>query len=181
MDIGQIQREIHVIMNQWKEQNIVKPNGVLVIGCSTSETAGEHIGTSGSTEIAATIYAELEAFQKETGVAFAFQCCEHLNRALVIERRVQENMRLDEVSAVPHPKAGGSMATYAFEHMEDPVLVEEIQADYGMDLGDTFIGMHLKKVAVPLRFKQNSLGHAHATFAYTRPKLIGGERAIYRK
>ncbi|TFB19298.1 TIGR01440 family protein [Filobacillus milosensis] len=177
----QIQEEIHVIMNQWKEEQIVKPKRLFILGCSTSEIAGERIGTSGSTEIAEAIYDELKAFQKDTGVELAFQCCEHLNRAIVVERHVQERIGLDEVNAVPHPKAGGSMAWHAYKSFDDPVLVETIRADYGMDLGDTLIGMHLKQVAVPLRFKQNSVGAAHANFAYTRPKLIGGERAMYQK
>ncbi|WP_281274508.1 TIGR01440 family protein [Aquisalibacillus elongatus] len=172
---------MHVIMNQWKEQQIVAPKGLMVIGCSTSEIAGEHIGTSGSTEIAEAIFTALEAFRNETGIELAFQCCEHLNRALVVERHVMQERGLEEVSAIPHAKAGGSMATFAFEQMDDPVLVDSIQADFGMDLGDTLIGMHLKHVAVPLRLSQTSVGDAHATFAYTRPKLIGGERAIYRK
>lgn len=181
MKIEKIRDEIHVIMNEWKDQNFLRSKGVFILGCSTSEIAGEHIGTSGSTDIAEVIFDELKTFQHETGVELAFQCCEHLNRAVVIERHVMERLGLDEVNAVPHPKAGGSMAAHAYKQLQDPVLVEHIQADYGMDLGDTLIGMHLKHVAVPLRFTQKSVGQAHATFAYTRPKLIGGERAMYQK
>ncbi|MFD2638553.1 TIGR01440 family protein [Piscibacillus salipiscarius] len=181
MNIEKIRNEIHVIMNQWKDQNIVRSNGIFMLGCSTSEIAGERIGTSGSTEIAGAIFNELKAFQVETGVELAFQCCEHLNRAVVVERQTMERLNLDEVIAVPHPKAGGSMASHAYKQLNDPVLVEFIKADYGMDLGDTLIGMHLKHVAVPMRLSQTSVGQAHATFAYTRPKLIGGERAMYQK
>ncbi|WP_091774818.1 TIGR01440 family protein [Piscibacillus halophilus] len=175
-----IRDEIHVIMNQWKDQNVVRPNKLFLIGCSTSEIAGKRIGTSGSTELAQVIYDELNAFKRDTGVNLAFQCCEHLNRAIVIERDVLDRFGLEEVNAVPHPEAGGAMASYAYRQMDEPVLVESIKAEYGMDLGDTFIGMHLKPVVVPLRLKQKSLGHAHVTFAITRPKLIGGERAKYQ-
>ncbi|WP_394810775.1 TIGR01440 family protein [Alkalibacillus aidingensis] len=179
VEIKAIQNDLHAIIKEWDQAGILRQGGVFVLGCSTSEIAGERIGTSGSTEIAQVIFDELKAFQNATGVHIVYQCCEHLNRAIVMERSLQEAKGLDVVNAVPHPSAGGSMAAYAYEHMEDPVLVEHIQADYGMDIGDTLIGMHLKHVAVPLRFTQKTLGDAHVTYAYTRPKLIGGERAKY--
>ncbi|KHE66836.1 TIGR01440 family protein, partial [Halobacillus sp. BBL2006] len=116
---------------------------------------------------------------QKTKAELAFQCCEHLNRSLVVERSVLREYGLDEVSAIPIPKAGGSMASYAYKHMEDPVLVESIQATGGLDIGDTLIGMHLKRVAVPLRIEQKSIGKAHVTAAKTRPPLIGGVRAVY--
>ncbi|MFN2744607.1 MULTISPECIES: TIGR01440 family protein [unclassified Bacillus (in: firmicutes)] len=152
---------------------------IVVIGCSTSEVAGRHIGTSGSEDIARVIYNGLEELKKKTGAVLAFQCCEHLNRALVVEEETAAAHRLPIVFAVPVPKAGGSMASYAYKHMKAPVLVEQIEADAGIDIGDTFIGMHLKPVAVPVRVSEKQLGEAHVTLARTRPKLIGGVRAVY--
>jgi uncharacterized protein (TIGR01440 family) len=153
---------------------------LLVVGTSTSEVMGEHIGTSGTREAAEAIWEALSEFQEKTGVALAFQCCEHLNRALVVKREYADFNRLELVSAVPVPGAGGSMAALAYEKLENAVLAEEIKADAGIDIGDTLIGMHLKKVAVPVRSKVRQVGEAHLTMARTRPKLIGGERAVYR-
>ncbi|MDV2583105.1 TIGR01440 family protein [Alkalibacillus haloalkaliphilus] len=180
MTLQKLQQDFQTIMTDWKQSNVVKSEQVMVVGCSTSEIAGETIGSSGSTEIAEVLYTQLKAFQQEMGVDVAYQCCEHLNRAIVMERALQQKLGIDEVSAVPHPAAGGSMAAYAYGKLDDPVLVEHVKADLGMDIGDTLIGMHLKHVAVPLRFSKKSLGDAHVTFAYTRPKLIGGNRAIYQ-
>lgn len=152
---------------------------ILVVGTSTSEVIGKHIGSAGTEEVARAIWEVLQAFSKETNVNLAFQCCEHLNRALVIEKTIAQSRGLEIVSAVPVPSAGGAMASYAYKMMTSPVLVEEIKADAGIDIGDTFIGMHLKRVAVPVRSKVASIGEAHFTMAMTRPKLIGGERAVY--
>lgn len=154
---------------------------ILVIGCSTSEVAGEHIGTAGSERIAEAIYQELNKLRQETGIELAFQCCEHLNRALVVEEELAFRLQLETVSAVPVRTAGGSMAAHAYQQMEHPVLVESIAAHAGIDIGDTLIGMHLKRVAVPVRLSYAQLGQAHVTFAKTRPKLIGGERAVYTR
>lgn len=181
MKIDAIREDIRVIMEEWEKTKLLHDNAILVIGCSTSEVAGESIGTSGSLEIAEAIFTELKHTKERTGIQLAFQCCEHLNRALVVERSLAIQKDWTIVNAIPIREAGGAMATYAYEQMEDPVLVEHIKADVGMDIGHTLIGMHLKHVAVPLRLKQNTLGSAHVTFAYTRPKLIGGERAIHQK
>lgn len=152
---------------------------LLVLGVSTSEVIGEKIGTGGSDQIAAEIFAAAKELQQEYGFQLAFQCCEHLNRALVMERKTQERYHYPEVTVIPVPKAGGAMASYAFRHMQDAVLVEAVQADAAIDIGDTLIGMHLKPVAVPVRPTQRSIGEAHVTMAMTRPKLIGGARAVY--
>ncbi|WP_243291976.1 TIGR01440 family protein [Bacillus sp. FJAT-47783] len=173
--------ELSSILQEFKQQVSFRQGQLFVIGCSTSEVIGERIGTAGANTIAEMIYNELFQFHKETGVDLAFQCCEHLNRALVIEREVAEKNKFELVSVVPVPKAGGSMAAYAFEQMKDPVVVEFIKADAGMDIGDTLIGMHLKHVAVPVRCSRNTIGHAHVTLATTRPKLIGGARAQYEQ
>ncbi|WP_211663651.1 TIGR01440 family protein [Lihuaxuella thermophila] len=152
---------------------------VLVFGVSTSEVAGKRIGTSGSDRIASALFEAIIQVQRGHGFHLAFQCCEHLNRALVVERETAEKFGWPEVSAVPVPQAGGAMAAYAFRHLKDAVLVEQIQADAGIDIGDTLIGMHLKPVAVPVRPVQKKVGEAHVTMAKTRPKLIGGARAVY--
>ncbi|RYL94008.1 TIGR01440 family protein [Sporolactobacillus sp. THM19-2] len=152
---------------------------LLVLGCSTSEVRGNRIGTSGSPEIAAAIYQAIKTCHDRTGVHFAFQCCEHLNRALVLDREVAEQRHFDPVTVRPIPHAGGSMAAYAWEHLSHPVVVEFIRADGGLDIGDTLIGMHLKHVAVPVRSQVRQIGEAHLVMARTRPKLIGGERAVY--
>ncbi|WP_240376167.1 TIGR01440 family protein [Bacillus piscicola] len=152
---------------------------LFVAGTSTSEVVGERIGSAGSEEAAAALYEEFADFQRKTGVHMAFQCCEHLNRALVVERKTAQQFGLEEVTAIPHRKAGGAMAEYVYEHMTDPVLVEHVRADAGIDIGDTMIGMHLKHVAIPLRSEQKTIGSAHVSMARTRPKLIGGVRAKY--
>ena len=154
---------------------------LLVVGTSTSEVIGSHIGSNGSHEVAEAIYSALTNQQKRTGVQFAFQCCEHLNRALVVEREIAKGRGTEIVSAIPVRKAGGAMATYAYSRLKDPVLVEEIACEAGIDIGDTLIGMHLRKVAIPIRSTVKSIGEAHLTMAVTRPKLIGGVRAVYEK
>ena len=167
------------ILDEFQQQANLREGHIVVIGCSTSEVAGRRIGTSGSEQIAEAVYKGLEELRDRTGIALAFQCCEHLNRALVVEEETAKAYRLPVVFAIPVPKAGGSMASYAYKHMKAPVLVEQIEADAGIDIGDTFIGMHLKPVAVPVRVSQKQLGEAHVTLARTRPKLIGGVRAVY--
>ncbi|WGG45516.1 TIGR01440 family protein [Rossellomorea sp. DA94] len=179
MEIAQLKDELQTILRDFSSQVPLKKGQVFVVGCSTSEVMGERIGTSGTIEVAEMIYDELKGWADSTGVSLAFQCCEHLNRALVLEREAAEKRGLDEVTVVPVRKAGGAMATKAYHSFDDPVMVEHIKADAGIDIGDTFIGMHLKHVAVPIRVSHKSLGEAHVTLAKTRPKLIGGTRAVY--
>ncbi|NLW24130.1 MAG: TIGR01440 family protein [Clostridia bacterium] len=157
----------------------LSPRQVLVVGCSTSEVAGKKIGSSGSLEVAEAILQGILPPLQEAEIYLAVQCCEHLNRALVVEKEAALKYGWEEVTVVPHEKAGGSLATLAYDKFKEPVVVEEIQAHAGMDIGDTFIGMHLKKVAVPVRLDIKKIGQAHLTLARTRPKLIGGERAKY--
>ena len=159
----------------------LRPGQILVLGCSTSEVQGNRIGSAGSSDIANAILDGVDEALQGTGVYLAVQCCEHLNRALVVERECMEKYNLEEVGVLPHPKAGGSLAVVAYREFKDPVVVETIAAHAGMDIGDTFIGMHLRRVAVPVRSEVKSIGHAHLTMARTRPKLIGGERAQYPK
>lgn len=166
-------------LGDFEMQAPLRPFDVMAVGCSTSEVVGEKIGTAGTEEIAEMIYSVLSDYKERNSIELAFQCCEHLNRALVVERETARARGLEEVSVIPVRKAGGAMATYAYHRMKDPVVVEFIKAEAGIDIGDTFIGMHLKHVAVPVRSKVKEIGHAHLTMAKTRPKLIGGERAIY--
>ena len=175
----QTQNDMRLIVDEWINSNYLKAGDIFVIGCSTSEVAGEHIGTSGSEQIAADIYNELNRLKEKTGVQLAFQCCEHINRALLIEKSTLNQEQLREVLVVPTREAGGAMAAYAYKQFDNPAMVEHIQADAGMDIGTTLIGMHLKHVAVPLRFKQKTIGYANVTAARTRMKRIGGERASY--
>lgn len=174
-------KELDEIVEQFLQTVSLNEKSVVVIGCSTSEVAGSRIGTAGTEQVAEMIYHSLQKLISETGASLAFQCCEHLNRAIVIERQAAEFKGWEEVSVVPVRTAGGAMATYAYGSMNDPVVVEHIKADAGIDIGDTFIGMHLKHVAVPIRTTQKNVGAAHVTLATTRPKLIGGVRAVYEK
>ena len=157
----------------------LKEGQILVIGCSSSEILGSKIGKGSSFEAAQIVFGEVYPKLKEKGIYLAAQCCEHLNRALIIERECAEKYGLDPVAVIPQPKAGGSFATLTYESMTDPVAVEHIRAHAGVDIGGTLIGMHLREVAVPLRLSVTKLGEANVICAYTRPKYIGGARAIY--
>ena len=150
---------------------------VLVIGCSSSEIVGEKIGTFSSPEAARAVLEGILSVTKERGIFIAAQCCEHLNRAVITEKAAFPFA--EAVNVRPMPKAGGSFATAAYEYFEDPVALEEIKADAGIDIGFTLIGMHLKKVAVPVRLENNKIGNATVLAARVRPKFIGGERAVY--
>ena len=155
----------------------LKQGNILVIGCSTSEIVGSKIGTNSAPNVAAEVFSAFYDYAKEKRIYLAVQCCEHLNRAIIVEKDAAQN--LEAVNVVPQPKAGGSMATQAYTAFENPIVVEEIKADAGIDIGFTLIGMHLKKVAVPVRLKNNRIGEALVVAARTRPKFIGGVRAVY--
>jgi uncharacterized protein (TIGR01440 family) len=159
------------------EKAKLKKGNVLVIGCSTSEIIGSKIGTNSVPEVAEEIFDAFYSFAREKGIYLAVQCCEHLNRAIVIEGEAIGNGEV--VNVVPQPKAGGSMATAAYKSFSNPVVVEAIRADAGIDIGFTLIGMHLKSVAVPVRLENNRIGEALVIAARTRPKFIGGIRAVY--
>lgn len=157
----------------------LRPGSIFVIGCSTSEVAGGVIGKNCSAEAADAIFDAVKPILDARGIYLAAQCCEHLNRALVVERGCAEKYNLTEVCVKPQPHAGGSWATRAYAGADDPVMVESIQAHAGLDIGLTLIGMHLRPVAVPVRTSRKTIGSAVITAARTRPKLIGGERAKY--
>ena len=155
----------------------LRPGQLFVVGCSSSEMVGARIGKGSSLEAAQAAFAGIYPVLQERGIELAVQCCEHLNRALITERAAVPGM--DIVNVVPQPKAGGSFARAAYHAFSDPVAVEHIRADAGLDIGGTLIGMHLKEVAVPLRLGMDHIGSAILLAARTRPKFIVGVRAIY--
>ncbi len=175
--MADIEKNAYLIASELLEE--AKKGEILVVGCSTSEVLGEKIGTLSDLSVAREIYSGIKKATEEKGVYMAAQCCEHLNRALVVEKNLAERERLEVVCVRPYKKAGGSFAEVFYESLYDPCVVEFIKADYGMDIGCTMIGMHLKHVAVPFRTKVSYIGEAKVVSGKTRPKLIGGERAKY--
>jgi len=180
MDLERITAEVRQALEDLLAAARLKREDILVTGCSTSEIAGQKIGTASNLDVAAAVMSGLYPVCRERGLFLAVQCCEHLNRALVVEKRCLEKYSLEEVTVFPVQGAGGSLAYLAMKTFEEPVVVENIRAHAGLDIGDTFIGMHLKPVAVPVRGSLQAIGMAHLTMARTRPKLIGGERARYQ-
>lgn len=180
--IGGIADTVELVLGELTNAGHVQPGQIVVIGTSTSEVLGKRIGTAGTEEVAREIYEGVRRVKERIGFQPAFQCCEHLNRALVVERELLDRYPLlEQVSVVPVRKAGGSMAAYAFRAMHDALVVESIRAHAGLDIGGTLIGMHLKAVAVPVRPSVKWIGQAFVQMAYTRPKLIGGARAVYER
>ncbi|MFK7694814.1 TIGR01440 family protein [Paenibacillus sp. HJGM_3] len=181
LQAADITADVEQILRELVQAGNIRRGQVVVIGTSTSEVVGQRIGTAGTEDVAEAIFRAVEQVRGEVGFQPAYQCCEHLNRALVVERELLDsNPTLEEVTVVPVRQAGGSMAAYAYRHLSNPCVVESIQAHAGVDIGDTFIGMHLRRVAVPVRPSIRTIGQAHVTMAYTRPKLIGGVRAVYQ-
>lgn len=174
-----IQTEAKKAVTELLEVSGISAGQILVIGCSSSEIVGETIGHGSSFETANAVFEVIYPVLREKGVFLAAQCCEHLNRAIIVERACAEQYGLEPVCVVPYPKAGGSFATAAWRHFDAPVAVEHIRAHAGLDIGGTLIGMHLREVAVPVRLSVGKIGNANILCARTRPKLIGGERAHY--
>ena len=156
---------------------------ILVVGCSSSEIGGHKIGSDSVPEVAKAVFEGIYPLLKEKGVYLAAQCCEHLNRALILEKEAAKLYRLERVNVVPQPKAGGSFATAAWAGFADPVAVDDLQnqAKAGLDIGGTLIGMHLARVAVPVRLSLSRVGEAHLLCARTRPRFVGGVRAHYQE
>ncbi len=174
-----IKNEAETLINELLSNIQLKKGDIFVVGCSSSEILGSNIGKGSSYDAAKIVFDVIYPRLHEKGIYLAAQCCEHLNRALVIERECAEKYGYDIVSVIPQPKAGGSFATLTYKNLEEPVLVEQIKANAGIDIGGTLIGMHLKYVAVPIRMSISKIGEANVVCAYTRPKYIGGSRAIY--
>ena len=174
-----IKKQAKQAVEELIEKAKLKRGDVLVVGCSTSEVRGNKIGTDSDPDTAKEIFDGIYPVLKEKGVYLAVQCCEHLNRAVITEKAAAPNAEI--VNVVPQKKAGGSLATIAYAEFDNPVALEEIKADAGIDIGGTLIGMHLKKVAVPVRLSINKIGKANIICARVRPKFIGGIRAIYNE
>ena len=173
----QVKEEAANAARQLAEVARLHKGQIVVVGCSTSEVVGHNVGSWSTPEVANAIFEGLNSVFASMGVYIAAQCCEHLNRALIVEHEAVPNGEI--VNVIPQPKAGSSFATAAYHSFRHPVALEEIKADAGLDIGGTLIGMHLKKVAVPVRLQQNHIGQAIVLAARVRPKFIGGERAIY--
>ena len=180
VDLDLIKNQTTLLITELLQSAGLSPGQILVVGCSTSEVLGEKIGSGGSSAVAKAILDSLSQVCTQSGIYLAVQCCEHLNRALVIEQHVATVYNLDQVMVVPVPKAGGALGAQAMADFEHPVIVESIKAHAGLDIGCTLIGMHLKAVAVPVRLAQKNIGQALVIAARTRPKFIGGARAVYQ-
>ena len=172
--------QAQTVVTELLDQANMKPGALFVVGCSSSEMVGKRIGKGSSMDAAQAAFRGIYPVLQERGIHLAVQCCEHLNRALIMERSVAEKKGYEIVNVMPQPHAGGSFAVTAWNTLEDPVAVETIQADAGMDIGGTLIGMHLRRVAVPVRTSFNHIGEAIVLCARTRPKYIGGPRAVYQ-
>ena len=181
MDYAKLTAQARQAAEELLQAAHLETGDIFVVGCSSSEIMGGRIGKDSSMEAAAAVLAGVLPPLQEQGVYLAAQCCEHLNRSIVLEREAAKAYGCQIVAAIPQPHAGGSWATSCWRAFKDPVLVEEVRAAAGMDIGGTLIGMHLKKVAVPVRLKQDHIGQAIVLAARVRPKFIGGERAIYNE
>lgn len=173
--------QARTVITELLDQACLRPGSLLVVGCSSSEMVGAQIGKGSSMDAAQAAFRGIFPVLQERGIALAVQCCEHLNRALILEREVAERKGYEIVNVMPQPHAGGSFAVTAWNAFEDPVAVEAVQADAGIDIGGTLIGMHLRRVAVPVRTSLDRIGDAMVICARTRPKYIGGPRAMYQE
>ena len=179
MEYTQLTAQARQATEELLEAAHLETGDIFVVGCSSSEIMGGHIGHDSSMEAAAAVLAGVQPPLQEQGVYLAAQCCEHLNRAIVLEREAAKAYGCQIVAAIPQPHAGGSWATSCWRAFKDPVLVEEVRAAAGMDIGGTLIGMHLRRVAVPVRLSLDHIGQAILLCARTRPPFIGGARAVY--
>ncbi len=177
--IEEVKKQLKKVAEELIEKAKLQSGDIVVIGCSSSEILGDNMGTNSSPELGEQVFVTLNEVFKSKGVFVAAQCCEHLNRAIIIEREAAKEK--EQVNVVPAPKAGGSFATAAYKHFKNPVAIESIKADAGMDIGGVLIGMHLKNVAVPVKLSEKSIGNALLLAARTRPKFIGGVRANYNE
>ena len=179
METAQITAQAQQAATELLEAAHMETGDLFVVGCSSSEITGGRIGKQSSMQAAQAVLEGVLPVLQAQGVSLAAQCCEHLNRAIVVERDVARERGYEIVAAVPQPHAGGSWATCCWQAFSDPVLVEEVRAEAGMDIGGTLIGMHLRRVAVPVRLSLDHIGQAVLLCARTRPKFIGGARAVY--
>lgn len=178
-EYAKLKNEFTLLFEELEKQDFFYTGQNIVIGCSTSEVIGEKIGSQSSLDVAEVLFRILEKQAKKYNVNFIFQGCEHINRALTLDKTVADGLNASIVSVVPHRSAGGSLSEYAYYHLNNPVVIESVDADAGIDIGQTLIGMHIKNVAVPVRVSVKKIGEANITIAKSRPKLIGGPRARY--
>ncbi len=179
MDYAVITAQARRAMTELLDAAHTEPGDIVVVGCSSSEILGAHIGKGSSPDAAKAVLDGIAPVVEAHGLYLAAQCCEHLNRALILEKEAARKYGYPVVNVVPQPKAGGSFATAVYAHLREPVAVEEIRAACGLDIGGTLIGMHLRPVAVPVRLSLDHIGEAILLCARTRPKYIGGCRAVY--
>lgn len=175
----QLQQDLSSVLLDLIDKTNLKKGDFFILGGSSSEVIGESIGQATNEEIGDLIVSTCLTILNPLGIHLAVQGCEHINRALTIERAASQQQPFDLVSVVPRPHAGGALATAAYQLMNDPVEIEHLIAKAGLDIGDTHIGMHVKHVQIPIRPLLKELGCAHLSALGTRPKLIGGERAQY--
>jgi len=178
-ELAKITKDFEIAIKELLAVAKLEEEDILVIGCSTSEIKGKKIGSASAPNIAIELVNTFIPIIKREKIFLAVQCCEHLNRALVVDKRCVEKYNLPKVMVIPYPRAGGALSSAYYRFLNNPVIVEEIQANAGLDIGDTFIGMHLKRVAIPVRLSVKKIGNAHLTAVRVREKLIGGERAKY--
>ena len=178
IDLENIRKQAADAAAELIQQAKLTAGSIVVVGCSSSEIIGEHIGSCSSLEAAQAAFEGIQQALAPNGIYLAAQCCEHLNRAIILPASAVKPWQ-QPVNVIPQPKAGGSFATTAWQRLENPVALEHVQADAGLDIGGTLIGMHLKEVAVPVRLQTRQIGQAMLLAARTRPKYIGGSRAIY--
>ena len=179
VDIEEIRQLTQRGLNELLEQAKLESGDLFVLGLSTSEVQGKMIGKHSNIEIGRTIVKTMLETLTPMGIHLAVQGCEHLNRELVVEKSVAKEKGFEIVNVFPQINAGGAGQIAAFENFADPVEVEHVVANAGMDIGDTFIGMHVKFVQVPVRTSVKEIGQAHVTYLRSRPKYIGGPRAKY--
>ncbi len=179
MDLNKLKDQSKQVLQELILKSKLDLGNIVVVGCSTSEVMGEEIGTCSNIDVAQNLFNGFIEIINEKGLFLAAQCCEHLNRAIVVEQQIADKLNLDIVNVVPVLKAGGAFSTVCWDNFKKPVVVETIKADCGIDIGGTLIGMHIKPIVVPVRTSIRNIGCANIVCARTRPKFIGGERAKY--
>ena len=178
---NKIKNQAEIATKELIEIAKLEKGDLFVVGCSSSEVCGDKLGTNSSVDVAKAVFEGIYSVLQEKNIFLAAQCCEHLNRAVTVEKEVATSRGYDIVNVLPAPKAGGSFATTAYKNFKNPVAVEFVKADAGIDIGLVMIGMQMKSVAVPVRISIDKINEARIICARTRPKFIGGERAIYNE
>lgn len=177
----EIKKQAQIAVTELLDAAKLERGDIIVIGCSSSEVVGERIGKGSSLDAAEAVFGAVYPVLCERGIYLAAQCCEHLNRAIIIETEAAKKYGFEIVNVVPQIKAGGAFATTAYKNFKNPAAIEKVRAKAGMDIGGTLIGMHLAEVAVPVRVSVSKIGEAHLICARTRPKFVGGARAVYNE